>query len=79
VLHVPPLAIIPAEQVAEDGPAITALFRACFEATEEAILNSLLRATTVVGRDNHVRHALPLPELVETMRRYGHGEVHLPG
>jgi D-aminopeptidase len=78
VLHVPPLMVVQAEQVAEDGPAISALFRACFEATEEAILNSLLRATTVVGRDDHVRHALPIDRLVELMHQYGHPEVHLP-
>jgi D-aminopeptidase len=53
------------EFVAEGGPAgagsaIDALFAATVEATEEAIVNALLRATTVVGRDGNVSHALPL-------------------
>lgn len=35
-------------------------FVAIAEATEEAILNSLFMATTVVGRDGHERRAVPL-------------------
>ncbi len=48
------------------------------EAAEEAVINSLFRAKTVVGRDGHVSHALPLERVVEIMRRYGRSEVHLP-
>jgi D-aminopeptidase len=56
------------EFAAEGGPAgagsaIDALFAATVEATEEAIVNALLRATTVVGRDGNVSHALPLEPL----------------
>jgi hypothetical protein len=32
---------------------------------EEAVLNSLLKATTVAGRDGHVVEALPLEPLQE--------------
>ena len=46
------------------------LFRAVVEGVEEAILNSLFCAETVVGRDRHVRHALPVAEVVEMVRRY---------
>ncbi len=57
---------------------INPLFEAVVEATEEAVLNSLFRAQTLVGRDNHVRHALPLEHVVEIMHQYGHSQVSLP-
>jgi hypothetical protein len=38
------------------------------EATEEAILNALLRAETMVGRDGHVRHALPIDRVTALLR-----------
>jgi D-aminopeptidase len=47
------------------------LFQAVVEATEEAIYNSLLRATTVMGRDGHRVEALPINEVVEILRKYG--------
>ncbi len=43
---------------------------AVIEATEEAIDNSLLRATTVTGRDGHVIEALPIEQLKEILARY---------
>ena len=39
------------------------LFLAAIEATEEAILNSLCKATTTTGYRGHVRHAVPLDYL----------------
>jgi D-aminopeptidase len=51
--------------------AIGALFDATIEATEEAILNALLAAQTMVGRDGITARALPHDRLVETMTRYG--------
>ena len=60
------------------APAINYLFQAALEATEEAILNSMFAAETMVGRDGHVRHALPVEETVGIMRRYGRAEVALP-
>jgi D-aminopeptidase len=50
--------------------AMTNLFRAAAEATEEAILNALCKAETMTGRDGHVIHALPLDRLQEVVRRY---------
>lgn len=38
-------------------------FPAVIESVEEAVLNSLCMATTVIGRDEHVRHVLPLNEV----------------
>ncbi len=45
------------------------LFMAAAEATEEAIYNSLFRATTVAGHRGTVE-ALPLDETLEILRRY---------
>jgi len=61
-----------------DPPPINPFFIAAIEATEEAILNSMFKSPTMVGRDDHVRHGLPIEETVEIMHRYGHHEVHVP-
>ncbi|MGH9702347.1 MAG: P1 family peptidase, partial [Candidatus Acidiferrales bacterium] len=42
---------------------LSPLFEAVIDATEEAIDNSLLRATTVHGRDGHVAEAIPIEQL----------------
>jgi D-aminopeptidase len=47
------------------------LFYATIAATEAAILNALLHATTTTGRDGRVAHALPHDRFAEVMRRYG--------
>jgi D-aminopeptidase len=39
--------------------ALNALFAATVDATEEAVLNALLAATTTHGRDGNVAHAIP--------------------
>jgi len=46
------------------------LFPAVVESVEEAVLNSLFRAETVVGRDDHTRYALPLDEVTRVMRKH---------
>lgn len=50
--------------------AMTDLFLAAAEATEEAILNALCMAETLTGREGRVAHALPLDKLCEVMSRY---------
>lgn len=65
-------------QVVEDTSLINTLFDAVVEATEEAVLNSLFKAETMIGRDNRVVHALPIAETVAIMNRFGHSAVHLP-
>ena len=52
--------------LAEDR--LAPLFQAASEATEEAIYNSLLRATTVRGRNGHVAEAIPIEKLRELLR-----------
>ncbi|MBI4539846.1 MAG: P1 family peptidase [Gemmatimonadetes bacterium] len=50
--------------------AISPLFEAVVEATEEAIYNSLFRATTVTGYQGRMAEALPVAETLEILRRY---------
>jgi D-aminopeptidase len=45
------------------------LFEATIEATEEAIVNSLFKATTVTGR-GHTIEALPLDKTTQILRKY---------
>jgi len=47
------------------------LFRGVVESTEEAILNSLFKARTTVGRDGNRRMALPLDETRNIVQKYG--------
>ena len=49
--------------------AVSPLFLAAIEATEEAIYNSLFRATTVTGR-GHTVEALPIDRTLEILRKY---------
>ncbi|MEO8252648.1 MAG: P1 family peptidase [Chloroflexota bacterium] len=49
------------------------LYWAAIEATEEAIVNSLVAAETMVGRDGITFHALPHDRLSAAMARYGRG------
>lgn len=51
--------------------AISPLFLAVIEATEEAIYNSLFRATTVTGKDKRTIEALPLEPTLNILRTYG--------
>jgi D-aminopeptidase len=48
-------------------PHITGLFEAVVEATEEAIVNALLGATTTEGRDGIVAHALTGDRLAQAL------------
>ena len=47
------------------------VFAATVEATEEAIINALVAAETITGRDDHKMHALPHDALRDVMRKYG--------
>ena len=46
------------------------LFEATVEATEEAIVNAMVAAETMVGIDNHKAVALPHDQLREVLRKY---------
>ncbi len=50
---------------------IDPLFMATIEAAEEAVINALVAAETMVGRDGNTAHALPHDLLREAMARHG--------
>ena len=50
---------------------MTPLFVATIEATEEAIINSLFAAETMVGRDGNTAKELPIDQVLEIMKKYG--------
>ncbi len=60
----------PRDQKTIANDAMSPLFLAVIEATEEAIYNSLFRATTTTGR-GHTVEALPLDRTAEILRRHG--------
>jgi D-aminopeptidase len=53
------------------GASLGPLFEATVEATEESIVNALVAAETMTGRDGNTAHRLPHERLVEVMRQYG--------
>jgi D-aminopeptidase len=59
------------QAVLVEEDTLSPLFQAVIEATEEAILNSLLKAETVRGRGGHVAEAIPIERLREVLRRSG--------
>jgi D-aminopeptidase len=50
--------------------AIDSLFRSTIEATSEAVLNALVAAETMMGRDGNIAYALPHDRLIDIMRKY---------
>jgi D-aminopeptidase len=50
--------------------AVSALFEGTMDATEEAIYNSLLKATDTTGSGRTIR-ALPIDALKAVMKKYG--------
>jgi D-aminopeptidase len=70
--------------VSDGGPAtldvrmvteqrMTPLFKATAEATEAAVVNALLAAETLTGRDGITAHRLDPDRLLNVMARYGRG------
>jgi D-aminopeptidase len=66
-------AVSPVDDLPNDQ--MSPLFQAAMEATEEAIYNAMLRATTLGGTEGHVLCALPLDRLKEILARHGIGTV----
>ena len=58
----------PIKTVSND--AMSPLFLAVVEATEEAIYNSLFKATTMTGK-NRTIESLPLDRTIEILRKHG--------
>jgi D-aminopeptidase len=53
------------------GRGIDELFAAVVEASEEAVLNSMLTAPTVVGRSGNSSPGLPVDDVLELLQRHG--------
>jgi D-aminopeptidase len=62
---------VPLEMVANRW--ITPFFEAVIDATEEAILNALLAAETMTGRDGITAYGLEAERLTEALEHLGHG------
>jgi len=58
------------QRLSEDGRALTNLFDATVEATEEAIINALFAAETTIGCDGTTRYGLPIDETLAILKRY---------
>lgn len=56
---------------AMNNTQLTPLFEATVEAAEEAVVNALVAATTVTGRDGHTAYELPHDRLQAVMKKYG--------
>lgn len=61
--------ILPSARLADTRMDI--LFQATIEATEEAVLNALVAAETMTGRNGNTAYAIPHDRLQEVMARYG--------
>ncbi len=49
---------------------LSPLFMAAIEATEEAIINSIITASTITGKNKRKVESLPIGELLEIMNKY---------
>ncbi len=49
---------------------MSSLFRAVVEATQEAVYNSMFKATTVTGKNGQTARAIPIDKVVEICRKY---------
>lgn len=54
-----------------DGGALSRIFEATVEATEEAVLNSLFRATTITGHGGRSTEALPIGPTLDLLAEAG--------
>ena len=50
--------------------AVSPLFLATIEATEEAIINSLFAAQTMRGKENHLISSIPISEVIRILKKY---------
>ena len=69
--HYPDEIISTTPSFVDDGRSINEFFQAAVETVEEAILNSMIAAETMTGRDSTTVHALPHDRLRELFQQYG--------
>lgn len=51
--------------------AVDPIFNAVVEATEEAVIDSMVCSRTMVGRDGNTSHALPIEQVMVLMKKHG--------
>jgi L-aminopeptidase/D-esterase-like protein len=51
--------------------AVDPIFNAVAEATEEAVIDSMVCSRTMVGRDGNTSHALPIEQVMVLMKKHG--------
>jgi D-aminopeptidase len=56
--------------LAVSNERISPIFNATVEATEEAIVNAMVAAQTMTGRDDHIVNALPHDQLQQVLKKY---------
>jgi D-aminopeptidase len=61
--------------LADESKVMSWLFLAVVESVQEAILNSLFCAETMVGRDDHTVYGLPVEQVAELVLKKGRGDV----
>jgi len=71
VPHDPKTPTLAVEELPND--AMSPLFLAAVEAVEEAVYNSLLKATTVTGHQGHTGEAIPVERVRELLAEAGRG------
>jgi D-aminopeptidase len=60
------------EQMPESAEAwLNPIYRATIESTEEAIINAMFKAETMIGRDYNTRYGIPIDQVIEIMKKYG--------
>lgn len=67
--HEPAAEVLAVQELGND--AVSPLFLAAVEAVEEAIYNSLLRATTVTGHGGRTAEAIPVERVREILAQHG--------
>jgi D-aminopeptidase len=50
----------PVRLIIDESPIFASLIQAVVEVVEESVLNALVAATTMEGRDGHIAHAIPI-------------------
>jgi len=68
--HRPAALITSCRRLADEGRVLQGLFQAVAESVEEAVLNSMFRAGTMVGRDGNTRYGLPVDRAAAIVHKY---------
>jgi D-aminopeptidase len=56
----------PVDRLVDEGVIMSMIFQAAVDATDEAVLNSIVAGKTLEGRDGHIAHAVPV-DLINSM------------